>query len=601
MKKYMMSRVFAMLLAILLLPAFGLNVLAGEVKNLGLINHISTDLYVNKVMPSPDSKLLLIHDSSKDMYLYNISTGIRIQLLQNTIPISKEEMRFSPDGSLCAVKYQASWDDYYNSVAIFNTKSGEQINSIAFVGSASALAFTNDNHLIVDRFNGSPDHYKPGIAVVDVYSGKTLVEMDGRSNMIRQNPANNHVASDTGLGVRIYDGKTGGSLRTLEVGGKVLNMEYSPDGKYLTIAVDRTTTLFDVADNYREVSKIQDAGRISFINDSDMLAIGNRVYFATDSFSDYTEIVDAGNRIDTENCFFTNDGKYFVNSSYSSIGIRLLDATQISLRLTDIRLEPTNLELVVGEKVALKLVGIYSDGTQKLMSPSEVKTSISDFSVAQIETNLTLRALNEGNAQLKISCYGKERQETITVVPRRPIDTAASWARVGILDAVDKGFVPEDLQDDYTNVITRQEFCRLAIKFVEYGTGKSIDVILAERGVTRTPGVFSDTSDPEILAAYALGITSGTGGGKFSPNGVFSREQAATMLMNTCKVVGMNIQEAPTAGFVDIDSASSWAVDGINFCYANSIMSGTSTTSLIFTPKGTFTRQESIITFNSIR
>ena len=163
-----------------------------------------------------------------------------------------------------------------------------------------------------------------------------------------------------------------------------------------------------------------------------------------------------------------------------------------------------------------------------------------------------------------------------------------------------KGFVPADIQSNYTNVITRQEFCRMAVKWVEYATGKSIDAVLSERGLSRDPNAFSDTNDPDILAAFALGITSGTGGGRFTPDGQFSREQAATMIMNTCKVVGANVLNPPTSNFTDLNVASSWAVDGINFVRANGIMQGTVTDPPTFSPKTNYTREQSIITFNNI-
>jgi len=178
------------------------------------------------------------------------------------------------------------------------------------------------------------------------------------------------------------------------------------------------------------------------------------------------------------------------------------------------------------------------------------------------------------------------------------LETADSWARDEIISAVNKGFVPSDLQGRYKDVITRLEFCRMAIKFVEYATGKTIDSVMAEKGVTRNAGAFNDTSDPDILAAFALGITNGTGDKQFTPNGSIDREQAATMLMRLAKVIGIGEGNPPPSGFADIGSASDWAVDGIDFCFANGIMQGTGGN--LFSPKDTFTRQQSIMTFDRI-
>jgi hypothetical protein len=189
-----------------------------------------------------------------------------------------------------------------------------------------------------------------------------------------------------------------------------------------------------------------------------------------------------------------------------------------------------------------------------------------------------------------------------------PLDSASGWAKEGITAAIGKGFVPTDIQGSYTNVITRQEFCRMAVKWLEYMLGKDINTIVAERGIPeRMSHTFSDTTDPNILAAYRLGVTGGTSAptattpGLFTPSGQFSREQAATMIMNTCKAAGMDVSNTAPAGFTDIGTASSWAVDGINYVRNAGIMQGTSTTPLVFSPKQNYTREQSIITFNNIK
>jgi hypothetical protein len=187
------------------------------------------------------------------------------------------------------------------------------------------------------------------------------------------------------------------------------------------------------------------------------------------------------------------------------------------------------------------------------------------------------------------------------------IDTASSWARAGITAAVAKGFVPSDLQGNYTEAITRAEFCRLAIKWLEYDTGKTIEALLTEKGAAPNPDAFEDTKDKDILAAFALGIINGARApangnpGLFNPNGLLDREQAATLIRNVCEAAGMDVSNITSAGFTDIGSASGWAVNGINFVRNNGIMSGTNTNPLTFSPKIAYTREQSIITFNNIK
>ena len=177
------------------------------------------------------------------------------------------------------------------------------------------------------------------------------------------------------------------------------------------------------------------------------------------------------------------------------------------------------------------------------------------------------------------------------------LETASDWARESLTASLAKGFVPADLQNNYQNVITRAEFCRLAVSWLEFKTGKTIDEVLTEKSLSRNPDAFTDTNDPNILAAFALGITSGMGGGLFNPDGGFTREQAAGMILNVGKVNGMDTGEIPPSGFADLDEISAWCVDGVNFCFANGIMRGDNNR---FDPKGVYTRQQSIITFHNI-
>jgi hypothetical protein len=186
----------------------------------------------------------------------------------------------------------------------------------------------------------------------------------------------------------------------------------------------------------------------------------------------------------------------------------------------------------------------------------------------------------------------------ISAIAAPNLDNASAWARDGITEAVEKGFVPTDLQSNYTSVITRQEFCRMAVKWLEYATGQSIDAMLFERGLSRTPNAFTDTNDPDILAAFALSITSGVGNNRFDPNGQFNREQAATMIMRTVRVLGIDVSNPPVSDFVDLDMASEWAHQGINYVRANGIMQGVGDNR--FAPLALYTREQSIITFNNI-
>jgi len=72
------------------------------------------------------------------------------------------------------------------------------------------------------------------------------------------------------------------------------------------------------------------------------------------------------------------------------------------------------------------------------------------------------------------------------------------------------------------------------------------------------------------------GITTGytDNSGRFGPDDPISREQLATMIARYCESKGMDATSGDVSMFRDGDSVSSWARDGVSFCYAHEIVSG---------------------------
>ena len=91
----------------------------------------------------------------------------------------------------------------------------------------------------------------------------------------------------------------------------------------------------------------------------------------------------------------------------------------------------------------------------------------------------------------------------------------------------------------------------------------------------------------------ALGVVNGVGGGRFDPDARLTREQAATMLARLAAAMGKPM-EKQTAAFADADSVSPWAAEAVGQMQAGGVMNGTGDNQ--FSPKGEYTREQSIIT-----
>jgi len=175
-----------------------------------------------------------------------------------------------------------------------------------------------------------------------------------------------------------------------------------------------------------------------------------------------------------------------------------------------------------------------------------------------------------------------------------PVSAApVSWAADEVKQAENLGLVPADLQNEYQNYCTREEFCRLAVAIIEAHMGKTVSRIFFERGIESASGIFIDTQNGDIEAAYTLGIVKGVGDNKFLPDGRITREQAAVMLMRASNVLGYT----PTGivlSFADRNEFSYYAVQGIDFVAKSGVMNGVSNNR--FDPKGYYTREMAYVT-----
>lgn len=169
----------------------------------------------------------------------------------------------------------------------------------------------------------------------------------------------------------------------------------------------------------------------------------------------------------------------------------------------------------------------------------------------------------------------------------------ASDYAVSFLNEADSlGIITPRLQgQDMTQYITREEFAEIAVKFYEMATGETAVPVL------KNP--FKDSTNVEVLKAYNLKITAGTGDGTtFEPKKNLLRQQMATMITNTLRAcfTGFdlgNYNLSGQANFKDQGQFAAYAINPAKFMAKYGITAGDGKGNFI--PNNYCTRQEAII------
>ncbi len=170
-------------------------------------------------------------------------------------------------------------------------------------------------------------------------------------------------------------------------------------------------------------------------------------------------------------------------------------------------------------------------------------------------------------------------------LPNAIFHVPASWAEEDIINAINIGLVPDECQSLYQQDITRKEFVKLISELINK---------TATKNLKPTKDVyFTDIDDKDVLNVARLGIIDGVGNNLFNPDGKITREQAATILMRTARLLNLS-STITDKKFNDNNSISEWAIKGVYYCYANEIMNGTGDNN--FSPSQTYSREMSIVT-----
>lgn len=173
----------------------------------------------------------------------------------------------------------------------------------------------------------------------------------------------------------------------------------------------------------------------------------------------------------------------------------------------------------------------------------------------------------------------------------------SKWAVFTVNSAISKGLVPARLQSNYQEKMNRDEFAELLTRTlftklrVERIEEKYWDMETLLQAVTLDEP-FTDTTKDYVKAAFIMGTVNGTSAGKFSPNQPLTRQEAATMLINTVHYSNRTqyMTDAETR-YQDLAEIAPWALPAVKLAKSMRLMEGNGAR---FNPRGHLTREEAI-------
>jgi len=186
--------------------------------------------------------------------------------------------------------------------------------------------------------------------------------------------------------------------------------------------------------------------------------------------------------------------------------------------------------------------------------------------------------------------------DTLIPIPI-PADTPSDWAKVEVNAAIKAGLVPDNLQKNYTKPVSRGDVAQMFINLLEKSSATPIDGFLAEKNVAINTGAFSDTADKAVLAANALGILNGIGGGRFDPQGTLTRAQIAAIINRVARALDIK-----TAGYTHsfTDVAGHWVDEELGWPVHAAIVNGIGDNK--YNPHGQLTTEQAIaITYRALQ
>lgn len=169
--------------------------------------------------------------------------------------------------------------------------------------------------------------------------------------------------------------------------------------------------------------------------------------------------------------------------------------------------------------------------------------------------------------------------------------TPSDWAITYVEMAHKLNLVPEDMELNYQEAITRQKFCAFIVQTYENLSGVTLDP------AAELP--FTDTEDEWVSKAYEKGIVMGVSENSFASMNTITRQEIMVMMYRSIqfmeKDLGREILQQNIGNpmvFQDEDSIASWAKEAVMIAVGNELVKGVGQNRI--QPKGVTTVEEAI-------
>lgn len=161
------------------------------------------------------------------------------------------------------------------------------------------------------------------------------------------------------------------------------------------------------------------------------------------------------------------------------------------------------------------------------------------------------------------------------------LNGASDWAKheLGLAYAI--GLMPESAIGNYTDNITREDFCEAVI------------TMIPEDIAGARTAVFADTGNPSVSRAYSLGIVNGVTETEFAPDEYITREAMCAILERAFKIIAPEAAEAAQVHYPDEALISDWAKPSVDFLSNAKIMLGDESGNI--NPQGYTTREQALL------